>query len=76
MNMYFKTLDMLFDSNYKIAGPEALRSMMKNHLQSALIRESCWDKETDQVSPIIGQWKQSRLLKEENDLAARALLLL
>ena len=76
MNMYFKTLDMLFDSNYKIAGPEALRRMMKNHLQSALIRESCWDKETDQVSPIIGQWKQSRLLNEKNDLAARALLLL
>ena len=34
MNKYFRSLDLLFQSNYKIVGPTALRNIMKNHLGS------------------------------------------
>ena len=32
MNKYFRSLDLLFQSNHTIVGPTALRNIMKNHL--------------------------------------------
>ena len=32
MEKYLKTLDMLFDSNYKTVGPDAMKGMMKKYL--------------------------------------------
>ena len=62
-------LDLLFDSNYKIQGPTAMKRNMKNHLDTQI-------DVLDGALFIINQWKQHRLKTEDDDLKARALLLL
>jgi hypothetical protein len=69
MDRYFKMLDLLFDSNYKIQGPEAMKRNMKNHL---VVQRDV----LDGALFIMSQWKQERLQAEDDDLKARALLLL
>ena len=34
MEGYINTLDLLFDSNYNVTGPDALRRIMKQHLEA------------------------------------------
>ena len=69
MEKYLKTLDMLFDSNYKTVGPDAMKGMMKKYL--------------DRVQDIVGgagyvirEWKEDRLKYEQDALATRALEML
>jgi hypothetical protein len=69
MEKYLKTLDMLFDSNYKTVGPDAMKGMMKKYL----------DRDQDIVGGagyVIREWKDTRLKYEEDALATRALEML
>jgi|TARA_R110000822_G_scaffold53626_1_gene138250 hypothetical protein len=69
MEKYLKTLDMLFDSNYKTVGPDAMKGMMKKYL----------DRDQDIVGGagyVIREWKDMRLKYEEDALATRALEML
>tara|TARA_R110000796_G_scaffold175363_1_gene292394 strand:- start:934 stop:1143 length:210 start_codon:yes stop_codon:yes gene_type:complete len=69
MEKYLRTLDMLFDSNYKQVGPDAMKTMIKKYL----------DRDQDIVGGadyVIGEWKENRLKHEENPLAIKALELL
>ena len=69
MEKYLKTLDMLFDSNYKTVSPDAMKGMMKKYL----------DRDQDIVGGagyVIREWKDMRLKYEEDALATRALEML
>ena len=69
MEKYLKTLDMLFDSNYKTVGPDAMKGMMKKYL----------DRDQDIVGGagyVIREWKEMRLKYEEAALARKALEML
>lgn len=69
MEKYLKTLDMLFDSNYKTVGPDTMKGMMKKYL----------DRDQDIVGGagyVIREWKDMRLKYEEDALATRALEML
>ena len=69
MEKYLRTLDMLFDSNYKTVGPDAMKSMMKKYL----------DREHDIVGGagyVIREWKEDRLKHEEDVLLTKALEML
>jgi hypothetical protein len=69
MEKYLKTLDMLFDSNYKTVGPDAMKGMMKKYL----------DRDQDIVGGagyVIREWKEDRLKYEQDALATRALEML
>ena len=69
MEKYLRTLDMLFDSNYKTVGPDAMKGMMKKYL----------DRDQDIVGGagyVIREWKDMRLKYEEDALATRALEML
>ena len=69
MEKYLRTLDMLFDSNYKTVGPDAMKGMMKKYL----------DRDQDIVRGagyVIREWKDMRLKYEEDALATRALEML
>ena len=64
-----RTLDLLFDSNYKTTGPEAMKDRMKQYL----------DRDHDIVGGsdyVIREWKDTRLKYEEDALATRALEML
>jgi len=69
MEKYLRTLDLLFDSNYKTIGPEAMKDRMKQYL----------DRDHDIVGGsdyVIREWKDMRLKYEEDALATRALEML
>ena len=69
MEKYLRTLDLLFDSNYKTIGPEAMKDRMKQYL----------DRDHDIVGGsdyVIREWKDTRLKYEEDALATRALEML
>jgi len=69
MEKYLKTLDMLFDSNYKTVGPDAMKGMMKKYL----------DRDQDIVGGagyVIREWKEDRLKYEEEPLSIKALEML
>jgi len=69
MEKYLKTLDMLFDSNYKTVGPDAMKGMMKKYL----------DRDQDIVGGagyVIREWKEMRLRYEEEPLSIKALEML
>ena len=64
-----RTLDMLFDSNHRTVGPDAMKTMMKKYL----------DRDQDIVGGagyVIREWKDMRLKYEEDALATRALEML
>tara|TARA_R110002020_G_scaffold160811_2_gene345368 strand:+ start:377 stop:592 length:216 start_codon:yes stop_codon:yes gene_type:complete len=64
-----RTLDLLFDSNYKTIGPEAMKDRMKQYL----------DRDHDIVGGsdyVIREWKEMRLRYEEAALARKALEML
>jgi len=69
MEKYLRTLDMLFDSNYKTVGPDAMKGMMKKYL----------DRDQDIVGGagyVIREWKEDRLKYEEEPLSIKALEML
>jgi len=69
MEKYLRTLDMLFDSNYKTVGPDAMKAMMKKYL----------DRDQDIVGGagyVIREWKEMRLRYEEEPLSIKALEML
>ena len=69
MEKYLKTLDMLFDSNYKTIGPEAMKERMKQYL----------DRDHDIVGGagyVIREWKEDRLKYELKPLPIKALEML
>tara|TARA_R110000823_G_scaffold301275_2_gene422187 strand:- start:552 stop:767 length:216 start_codon:yes stop_codon:yes gene_type:complete len=64
-----RTLDMLFDSNHRTVGPDAMKTMMKKYL----------DRDQDIVGGanyIIKEWKEIRLKYEEDEISIKALELL
>ena len=64
-----RTLDMLFDSNHKTVGPDAMKAMMKKYL----------DRDQDIVGGadyVVGEWKEYRLKHEDDALAIKALEML
>tara|TARA_R100000781_G_scaffold60916_1_gene38922 strand:+ start:2730 stop:2939 length:210 start_codon:yes stop_codon:yes gene_type:complete len=69
MEGYINTLDLLFDSNYNVTGPDALRRIMKQHLEAN--KDMLVEAEY-----VINVWKKGRLASEQNDLARKALELI
>ena len=69
MEKYLRTLDLLFDSNYKTIGPEAMKDRMKQYL----------DRDHDIVGGsdyVIREWKDMRLKYEQEPLSIKALEML
>ena len=69
MEKYLRTLDLLFDSNYKTIGPEAMKDRMKQYL----------DRDHDIVGGsdyVIREWKDTRLKYEQEPLSIKALEML
>jgi hypothetical protein len=70
MDRYNSTLDLLFNSNYRQVGPDALKRIMKKRL----------DADHDLVGGadyVIGVWKDGRLKYEQDEpLAVQALEML
>ena len=69
MEGYINTLVLLFDSNYNVTGPDALRRIMKQHLEAN--KDMLVEAEY-----VINVWKKGRLASEQNDQARKALELI
>jgi len=69
MEAYFRILDLLFQSNYKIVNPTALRNIMKNHL-------GCNYDLLEAPDYVIDIWKQNQDPKKLSKTAQRALEIL
>jgi hypothetical protein len=75
MSEYFRTLDLLFRSNYQVINPRQLRGMMQRHIKRSMLEIETYDGNIEAVNEIIGKWKDKTVSDENIDAEQKKFLM-
>jgi hypothetical protein len=74
MSEYFRTLDLLFRSNYQVINPRQLRGMMQRHIKRSMLEIETYDGNIDTVDHVIEMWRNKALFHTTVDEEEKKML--
>ena len=61
MSEYFRTLDLLFRSNYQVISADALKRIMQSRIKRSMLELNTYDGQMDTVDHVIEMWRNKAL---------------
>jgi len=74
MSEYFRTLDLLFRSNYQDISAEALKRIMQSRIKRSMLELNTYDGQMDTVDHVIEMWRNKALFHTTVDEEQKKML--
>jgi len=74
MSEYFRTLDLLFRSNYQDISAEALKRIMQSRIKRSMLELNTYDGQMDTVDHVIEMWRNKALFHTTVDEEEKKML--
>jgi len=74
MSEYFRTLDLLFKSNYQVISADALKRIMQSRIKRSMLELDTYDGDMDTVDQVIEMWKRRALFHTNVDEEQKKML--
>ena len=74
MSEYFRTLDLLFRSNYQDISAEALKRIMQSRIKRSMLELNTHDGQMDTVDHVIEMWRNKALFHTTVDEEQKKML--
>jgi len=75
MSEYFRTLDLLFRSNYQDISADALKRIMQSRIRRSMLEVKTYDGNMDTVDHVIKMWRNKTLFHTTVDDRQKKMLL-
>ena len=74
MSEYFRTLDLLFRSNYQVISADALKRIMQSRIKRSMLELNTYDGQMDTVDHVIEMWRHKALFHTTVDEEEKKML--
>jgi len=74
MSEYFRTLDLLFRSNYQVISSDALKRIMQSRIKRSMLELNTYDGQMDTVDHVIEMWRNKALFHTTVDEEEKKML--
>jgi hypothetical protein len=74
MSEYFRTLDLLFRSNYQVISADALKRIMQSRIKRSMLELNTYDGHIDTVDHVIEMWRNKALFHTTVDEEEKKML--
>ena len=74
MSEYFRTLDLLFQSNYQVISADALKRIMQSRIKRSMLELKTYDGNMDTVDHVIEMWRNKALFHTTVDEEQKKML--
>ena len=74
MSEYFRTLDLLFRSNYQVISADALNRIMQSRIKRSMLELNTYDGQMDTVDHVIEMWRNKALFHTTVDEEEKKML--
>jgi len=74
MSEYFRTLDLLFRSNYQDISADALKRIMQSRIKRSMLELNTYDGQMDTVDHVIEMWRNKALFHTTVDEEEKKML--
>jgi len=74
MSEYFRTLDLLFRSNYQVISADALKRIMQSRIKRSMLELNTYDGQMDTVDHVIEMWRNKALFHTTVDEEEKKML--
>jgi hypothetical protein len=74
MSEYFRTLDLLFQSNYQVISADALKRIMQSRIKRSMLELDTYDGHMDTVDHVIEMWRNKTLFHTTVDQEKKKML--